>query len=103
MQDIVLLVIFFHPHKPAIQAHNGIIKINGGFPQQVGLETDIYIYNRIDESNRVNQYIFFPAKPHAGNTGKDGYKFIPGRVLQACDELLVYFRKRQRFDFFKCN
>jgi len=90
-----MFCIFFHPQMPTIQAHDGIIKINTGFSRQMILETQINIDDRIDQTDRVNKNIFFPAIPNTYDTGKYGNIFQWSGVLHTRNELLKDFLEGQ--------
>ena len=92
MDNMFLLLVSFGPYDPAINTHDRIIKIYGGFTEQLPLYTYPYINNGIDQADRVYKNIFDPAEPNASDTGEYGNIFRPGSVFQTLCKLLPDLR-----------
>ena len=78
MQCDRLFIVFFKPHHPPDDTHDGVIQVDGCFAKQVTLYADENINDGVDQPNRVNQDILGPRVPYTGDTREYSQVFIPG-------------------------
>lgn len=67
----MLLLVLPAPPDPSINAHDGVIQVYTCLAYQSLFKTQVDVKYGIDETDRVNKDIFFPAKPYADDPGKN--------------------------------
>lgn len=78
MQDLFLSLIALCPHKPAVEAHNGIIEVNRGFARKVIAKTQVHIEAGINKPYGIGIDTFLAAEPNTGQPRNDGDNFKNG-------------------------
>ena len=84
MQHLLFLLIPLRPHDPAIEAHNGIIKVNRGFAWQMIAKAQVHIEAGIHKPYRIGVDTFLAAQPNTGQPRNDSNDFkygVQGSVI----------------------
>jgi hypothetical protein len=89
---MLVLLVSFRPNDPSINTHDGVIEINRSFPDQLTLNTDIDIDDRVDQPYRVKPDILKPAEINTRYTAEHGEVFIPGSIMDIVKKLPPDFR-----------
>ena len=89
---VMLLLIFFCPQHPAVNAHDGVVEVHACFAIEVAIYADENVNDGIDEANRVYQYVLNSTEPNACNTGKYSnvfpYRGMPHALYELAENIL---------------